>query len=359
MKIAIVSDAWRPQINGVVTTLGKTAQAADRLGHTVHVISADGSPSIACPSYPEIRLAIRPGRIIRERVAQFGPDMIHIATEGPLGVAARRYCLRRRLAFTTSYHTQFPDYVNARWGIPASWGYSYLRWFHKPAVRTLVGTETVRANLQSRGFGHLVPWSRGVDTAQFHPDEQARAAASSQWQRPIMVYSGRVAVEKNLEAFLSLPLPGTKLIVGDGPARAELQRRHPEAVFAGFRSGAELAWHIAAADVFVFPSRTDTFGIVMLEAMACGLPVAAFPVQGPRDVVRNAVTGVLDEDLATAVLQALKLDPQQCRAFAQLQSWERCTRQFLGHLTPAVERPALQRARAQDQGAAGAQLKKG
>ncbi|HWW21271.1 MAG TPA: glycosyltransferase family 1 protein [Steroidobacteraceae bacterium] len=359
MKIAIVSDAWRPQINGVVTTLGKTAEAAERLGHTVEVISADGSASIACPSYPEIRLAIRPGRLVRQRLRQFAPEMIHIATEGPLGLAARNHCVRSKLTFTTSYHTQFPDYANARWGVPASWGYSYLRWFHKPAVRTLVGTETVRTNLHAWGFSHLVPWSRGVDTTLFRPDPQARAMANARWPRPIMLYSGRVAVEKNLEAFLRLQLPGTKLIVGDGPARATLQSRYPDAVFLGYRFGAELAWHMAAADVFVFPSRTDTFGIVMLEAMACGVPVAAYPVQGPLDVVRDGVTGVLDEDLASAVQRALRLDTKQCRAFAQLQSWERCTRQFIGHLAPACERPALQRLRAQDQGAAVAQLKKG
>jgi glycosyltransferase involved in cell wall biosynthesis len=359
MRIAIVSDAWRPQINGVVTTLGKTAEAAEHLGHSIEVISADGTPSIACPSYPEIRLAIRPGRVVRERLRRFAPERIHIATEGPLGLAARNHCVGNKLSFTTSYHTQFPDYAHARWRVPASWGYAYLRWFHQPAVRTLVGTETVRTNLHARGFNHLVPWSRGVDTALFRPHAQARAVAATRWARPIMLYSGRVAVEKNLEAFLRLPLPGTKLIVGDGPARAALQSSYPDAVFLGYRFGAELAWHMAAADVFVFPSRTDTFGIVMLESMACGVPVAAYPVQGPLDVVQNGVTGILDEDLGVAVKRALELDSAQCLAFAQLQSWERCTRQFIGHLAPALERQALQRARTQEQGAAVAQLKKG
>jgi glycosyltransferase involved in cell wall biosynthesis len=361
MRIAIVSDAWRPQINGVVTTLGKTAEAAERLGHTVEVVSADGSPSMACPSYPEIRLALRPARVVRDRLGQFAPEMIHIATEGPLGLAARAYCLKHRRPFTTSYHTQFPDYAKARWGIPASLGYSYLRWFHRPAVRTLVGTETVRASLHSRGFNHLVPWSRGVDTALFRPNTQARAAAIARWPRPIMLYSGRIAVEKNLEAFLKLQLPGTKLIVGDGPARAELQRRYPDAVFLGYRFGEELAAHMASADVFVFPSRTDTFGIVMLEAMACGVPVAAFPVQGPLDVVKSGITGVLNADLDSAIRGALQLDSAHCRKFAQLQSWERCTRQFIGHLAAALERPALQRGRSsQEQSrAALAPLKKG
>jgi glycosyltransferase involved in cell wall biosynthesis len=359
MRVAIVSDAWRPQINGVVTTLGKTAEAAERLGHTIEVVSAEGEPSIACPSYPEIRLAIRPGRIVRQRLQQFLPDMIHIATEGPLGLAARAHCLARKLPFTTSYHTQFPDYAEARWGIPASLGYRYLRWFHRPAVRTLVGTQTVRCNLQARGFSHLVPWSRGVDTALFRPDPAARADASARWPRPIMLYSGRVAVEKNLDAFLRLPVAGTKLIVGDGPARSQLQAQYPDAVFLGYRFGAELAWYMACADVFVFPSRTDTFGIVMLEAMACGVPVAAFPVQGPLDIVRDGTTGVLDADLRRAINGALALGAADCRAFAQLQSWERCTRQFIGHLAVAVERTAAQRSRAQDPAATLAQCKKG
>jgi glycosyltransferase involved in cell wall biosynthesis len=334
MKIAIVTDAWRPQINGVVTTLGKTAQTAEKLGHTVEVISAEGSRSFACPSYPEIRLALRPGRLVRKRLDRFAPEMIHIATEGPLGLAARRYCLKRKLPFTTSFHTQFPDYAKARWGIPAAWGYAFLRWFHQPAVHTLVGTQSVRANLQRQGFRHLVPWSRGVDTDLFHPDPSARAQTPEQWQRPIMLYSGRVAVEKNLNSFLCLKMPGTKVIVGDGPARAELQREFPDAVFVGYRFGEELAAHLAMADVFVFPSRTDTFGIVMLEAMACGVPVAAFPVQGPRDVVRQGITGILNEDLKVAIEAALRLEPDACRSFALMQSWERCTRQFLGHLAP-------------------------
>jgi len=340
MKIAIVSDAWRPQINGVVTTLGKTVEAASALGHEVELISAEGMKSIPCPSYPEIRLALRPGPRVRERLQQFAPDALHIATEGPLGLAARSYARRRAIPFTTSYHTQFPDYVKQRWGIPASIGYAYLRNFHRPAVHTMVGTETVRANLQARGFGHLVLWSRGVDTKLFQPDPDARREADAQWPRPIMLYAGRVAMEKNLEAFLRPELPGTKLIVGGGPALEGLRQRYPRAVFLGYRFGQSLARAIAGADVFVFPSRTDTFGIVMLEAMACGLPVAAFPVQGPLDVVRPGVTGVLDEDLSQAIRGALQLDRRQCLAFAQLHTWERCTRQFLGQLAVAAERSA-------------------
>jgi len=280
---------------------------------------------------------LRPGQGVRERLQRFAPEALHIATEGPLGMAARSYATHRAVPFTTSYHTQFPDYVRQRWGIPASIGYAYLRRFHRPAVRTLVGTETVRANLQARGFGHLVLWSRGVDTDLFRPDADARREAEARWRRPIMVYAGRVAVEKNLEAFLGADLPGTKLIVGDGPALASLRQRYPRTVFLGYRFGESLTRALAGADVFVFPSRTDTFGIVMLEAMACGLPVAAFPVQGPLDVVRRGVNGVLDEDLSQAIRGALELDPQQCRGYAQLHTWERCTRQFLGHLAVVAE----------------------
>ena len=349
MKIAIVSDAWRPQINGVVTTLSKTAETAILLGHTVEVVSSEGVRSFACPSYPEIRLALNPGRLVRQRLDRFAPEMIHIATEGPLGLAARRYCLKRRLPFTTSFHTQFPDYAKARWGIPASWGYAFLRWFHRPAVRTLVGTQSVGANLQAQGFRHLVPWSRGVDTDLFRPDPGAHAQALQRWPGPIMLYSGRVAVEKNLSAFLRLKMPGTKVIVGDGPARTELQREFPDAVFVGYRFGAELAAHMAMADVFVFPSCTDTFGIVMLEAMACGVPVAAYPVQGPRDVVRQGITGMLNENLKVAIEAALKLEPDACRSFALMQSWERCTRQFLGHLAPIGVRARAPSASAREQ----------
>jgi glycosyltransferase involved in cell wall biosynthesis len=345
MRIAIVSDAWRPQINGVVTTLEQTTAAARRLGHEALVISAAGLRSIPCPSYPEIRLALQPTRAVCERLAQFAPEAIHIATEGPLGLAARGHCMRWGVPFTTSYHTQFPDYARARWGLPAALGYAYLRWFHRPAVRTLVGTESVRGNLQARGFKHLVPWSRGVDTTLFRPDAHARAAASARWPRPIMLYAGRIAVEKNLEAFLGLSLPGTKVIVGDGPARALLSARYPSAVFLGYRFGAELAEQMAGADVFVFPSRTDTFGIVMLEAMACGVPVAAFPVQGPLDVVRSGENGVLHAELQSAIRAALTLAAAPCRAFAQLHTWERCTRQFVGHLALIAERQALTLAR--------------
>ena len=346
MRIAIVSDAWRPQINGVVTTLEQTSEAARRLGHEILLISAAGLACVPCPSYPEIRLALCPGPSVRARLQRFAPEAIHIATEGPLGLAARAYCMRRRLPFTSSYHTQFPDYAQQRWGVPTGLGYAYLRWFHRPALRTLVGTASVRATLQARGFEHLVAWSRGVDTTMFRPDASARQAAAARWPRPIMLYAGRVAVEKNIDAFLELRTPGTKVVVGDGPALVDLQRRYPDAVFLGYRMGAQLAQHLAGADVLVFPSRTDTFGIVMLEAMACGVPVAAYPVQGPLDVVRDGTTGVLHEQLLTAIRGALQLDSASCRAFAQLHTWERSTRQFLGHLAVLHERAALAHKRA-------------
>jgi len=356
MRISIVSDAWRPQINGVVTTLAKTVEAAEALGHNVQVVSTHGLRTIPCPSYPEIRLALRPGKHVREQLHEFMPDAIHIATEGPLGWAARLYCGGRSIPFTTSYHTQFADYVKKRWGLPLPLGYAYLRGFHRPAVRTLVSTETVRANLHAHGFVHLVPWSRGVDMALFRPHADAKREAAARWPRPIMLYAGRVAPEKNLEAFLQLPLPGTKVIVGDGPASVTLRERYPEAKFLGYRFGAELAHTIAGADVFVFPSRTDTFGIVMLEAMACGVPVAAFPVQGPLDVVQPGVTGMLDVDLGRAITGALKLDGSACLAFAQMHTWERCTRQFIGHLAQLAPRTFLGRARG---GAAVPGLRKG
>jgi glycosyltransferase involved in cell wall biosynthesis len=261
---------------------------------------------------------------------EFAPDAIHIATEGTLGAAARKWCLRRSFPFTTSYHTQFPEYVRARVPIPLSLSYAHLRRFHSAAARTMVATPGMQRLLESRGFENIVRWTRGVDVSLFRP----RDKRFLELPRPIAMYVGRVAVEKNIEAFLQLDLPGTKVIVGDGPARVELEARYPLAKFVGFKFGEDLASHVAAADVFVFPSRTDTFGLVLLEAMACGVPVAAYPVTGPIDVVTQGVTGVLNEDLRAAVLAALHLDPNQCRAFALANTWDTATRQFLSHLAP-------------------------
>jgi glycosyltransferase involved in cell wall biosynthesis len=282
------------------------------------------------PTYPEIRLALFPGRRLAAMMDEADPDAIHIATEGALGHAARRYCLRRGLPFTTAYHTQFPRYVRMRAPIPASWTYAWLRRFHAPAERTMVPTPSMRDELAEHGFGHLVIWSRGVDTKIFRP----AAKSFLDLPRPVSLYVGRVAVEKNVEAFLELPLPGTKVVIGDGPDLRVLRQRYPEVCFTGYRHGEELARHVAAADVFVFPSRTDTFGLTMLEAMACGVPVAAYPVTGPRDVVRDGVTGALDENLGRAVERALGLDSEDCVRFARSRTWDHSAADFLGYLAP-------------------------
>lgn len=331
MRIAIITDAWRPQVNGVVTTLGRTAACLETFGHEVRVLGPDAFRTIPCPTYPEIRLSLLPGADLAEFLDAFAPDAVHVATEGPLGLAARRQLRRRDWRFTSSYHTQFPQYLRARVPMPMRWSYGLLRWFHSAAARVLVNTGRVRAELAAHGFANLIHWSRGVDTTLFRP----RDKTFLDLPRPVFAYAGRVAVEKNVEAFLGLDLPGTKLVVGGGPALAALQARHPEVVFTGYRHGEALAATVAAADVFVFPSLTDTFGIVMLEAMACGVPVAAFPVTGPVDVVEPGVSGILDADLRRAALAALELDPAHCVAQARRFTWEAATRQFEGHLVPA------------------------
>jgi glycosyltransferase involved in cell wall biosynthesis len=331
MKIALVTDAWRPQVNGVVTTLSTTQAQLEGIGHTVQVVSPLDFRTIPCPTYPEIRLALFPNRGVAQALGTFQPDAIHVATEGPLGIAARKYCVRHDLKFTTSYHTQFPQYVRKRVPIPIDWSYAYLRNHHSRANRTLVATEHMRRELVERGFKNLVIWSRGVDTQLFKPDAKADLAG----ERPISMYVGRVAVEKNLDAYLSAGIPGTKYVVGGGPDLEVLTQRYPAARFVGYKFGAELAQYLAAADVFVFPSRTDTFGLVMLEAMACGTPVAAYPVTGPIDVVRQGFSGALDEDLSIAVEGALRLDRQNCRAAALERTWEKATSQFLSHLVQA------------------------
>jgi glycosyltransferase involved in cell wall biosynthesis len=315
-RALIVTDAWAPQTNGVVTTLQSVIPELPACGYRAEVVHPGLFRTVPMPGYPEIRLAWdlwRLGRMLLE----LRPDTIHLATEGPLGLWARALLVRWRVPFTTSLHTKFPEYLERRTGIAPDLGYRFLRWFHRPAARTLCTTESHRAELEHWGFDHLVVWGRGVDTVRFRPRPRVTPA------RPRLLYVGRVAVEKNVEAFLRLDVPGDKIVVGDGPARAELQRRYPDAIWRGYLYGEELAAAYADADVFVFPSLTDTFGLVMLEAMACGTPVAAFPVTGPRDVVLHGVTGILSDDLAHAVRRALPLDRGACRSYALARSWQR------------------------------------
>jgi len=327
-RIAIVTDAWHPQINGVVTTLSQTARQLERMGNQVRVISPRMFPSLPCPTYPEIRLALPGPRRLRSELLAFAPHAVHIATEGPLGWLARAVCRRRNFPFTTSYHTRFPEYIRMRIPVPLTLSYAAVRVFHRAAARIMVATSTLAGELESRGFHRMVVWTRGVDTECFRPLPKKFL----QLAPPILVYVGRVAVEKNIEAFLRLEHPGTKVVVGDGPARKELEKRYPDAQFAGYRTGSELAGLLGSADVMVFPSLTDTFGVVMLEAMACGVPVAAFPVAGPVNVVTNGINGWLDENLAVAVERALAVSPESCRKTALDYSWEASARQFHGNL---------------------------
>jgi glycosyltransferase involved in cell wall biosynthesis len=328
VRIAIVTDAWRPQTNGVVQTLQTTAERLCALGHDVRVIEPNQFRTFPCPTYPEIRLAWFPYRRLAAMLAQFAPDAVHIATEGTLGAAARTWCVGHGQPFTTSYHTQFPEYLRARAPVPLTLSYAHLRRFHSAAARTMVATPAMQRLLESRNFRNIVRWTRGVDVSLFRPRDKAFLP----FARPIAMYVGRVAIEKNIDAFLSLDLPGTKVVVGDGPERERLEARYTHVKFVGYRYGEDLATHIAAADVFVFPSRTDTFGLVLLEALASGVPVAAYPVTGPIDVVRREVTGVLHDDLRTATLRALRLNPADCRAHALEHTWEIATQQFVTNL---------------------------
>ncbi|MDZ4139856.1 MAG: glycosyltransferase family 1 protein, partial [Erythrobacter sp.] len=334
-SIAIITDAWHPQTNGVVRTLSTTCDVLRRWGHQVTVISPEGYPSMPAPTYPEIRLALTAPGAVGRQLAKIAPEAVHIATEGPLGFAARRYCVRRKVPFTTAYHTQFPDYLARRTGLPARFFWPYIRWFHRPAETIMVATETIRAQLREQGLTQLTHWSRGVDLACFSPTAPPPPEYAG-LEGPILLYVGRVAVEKNIEAFLACDYPGTKVVVGDGPARGALAAKFPDALFLGKRMGAELAGCYAGADVFVFPSRTDTFGLVMIEALACGTPVAAFPVAGPIDIVTDAV-GALSEDLTRAIDAARYCDGTECAAYAAGFSWEAATRQFLAGLAALKE----------------------
>jgi len=340
MKLLLVSDAWMPQVNGVVTTLRNTAEHAAALGVEVMTITPDQFRSVPCPGYREIRLSLRPYRKVARLIDSGQPDVIHIATEGPLGMAARRYCVRNDLPFASSLHTRFPEYLRMRLPVPLGVTYRYLRDFHAAASVTLVRTETQRLELTARGFEHLSVWPGAVDTTLFRP----RGKDALQLPRPISLYLGRVAVEKGLPDFLDLQLPGSKVIIGGGPDLEKLRGRYPEVHFLGPRFGEELAATLSAADVFVFPSRTDTFGLVMLEAMACGVPIAAFPVPGPQDLVQEGATGALHDDLRKAIFKALTLDGEAGIEFAQSHSWEQSTARFLRFQVP------IQRPRALDEG---------
>lgn len=331
MKIALVSDAWLPQTNGVVRTLRETTRCLEAAGHTVRTVTPIPFRTFPCPTYPEIRLAALPRRRVQRILDDFQPDAVHIATEGPIGLAGRRWCRQRGQVFTSSFHTRFPEYVRLRAPIPVDWTWRMLRWFHDAAERTLVPTRTQQEELAARGFHSPVVWGRGVDTGLFRPELRGELPGPG----PHLMYMGRVSVEKNIEAFLRLETAGTKWVVGGGPALESFRQAWPAVNFVGPKYGEDLATWLASADVFVFPSRTDTFGIVLLEAMACGLPVAAYPVPGPRDVVNEGESGVLDDDLQRAVDGALQLDRAACRRHALEHTWERATAQFCSYL----ERP--------------------
>jgi glycosyltransferase involved in cell wall biosynthesis len=331
MRIMIATDAWHPQVNGVLRTLTAVAEALASIGETVRFLTPEGMPTIGVPSYRDIRLGLpRPGEIA-ERIAAIEPDAIHIATEGSIGHLVRRYCVRRGRPFTTSFHTRFADYAAARWPIPKELSWAWLRWFHNGGRATMASTPSLMGELEARGFRNVLRWPRGVDLTLFRP----RDREFLRLRRPLFLSVGRVAVEKNLDAFLGLDLPGTKIVVGDGPARAALTERYPDALFVGEKHGDDLAALYAAADVFVFPSRTDTFGLVLLEALASGTPVAGFPVAATQDVVGRAPVAVLDNDLEAACLGALKLSRSACRDYAQRMTWQESAKCFVGNLVAA------------------------
>lgn len=328
MKIVIVTDAWEPQVNGVVRTLSKTRDNLITLGHQVEMLTPEGHRTMPCPSYPSIPLSLFPGKKIARDLNRIKPDAIHIATEGPLGMAARKWCIKNSMRFTTSYHTQFPEYLRLRLPIPLSWSYAWFRRFHGKAEKTLVPTESQKQRLEQRGFTNVVVWGRGVDTDIFNTN----SIQELDLPKPILLNMGRVAVEKNIEEFLDLDLAGSKVVVGDGPDLAMLKKKYPNVLFTGAKFGSELASWVAAADAFVFPSKTDTFGLVLLEAMACGVPVAAYPVTGPKDVIEHGKTGFLHDDLTLAIQHTLTLSAQDCIEYAKQRSWRACTQTFLDYM---------------------------
>jgi glycosyltransferase involved in cell wall biosynthesis len=342
VRIVIVTDAWEPQVNGVVRTLRSVRAELRQIGYHVALIAPDRFLSLPCPTYPEIRLALTGPEAVGRMIEAERPDALHIATEGPLGLAARRWCIRHGHAFTTAYHTQFPDYIESRSGIPARWTWHFIRWFHGPSSAVLTSTPTIRAALRANGITQVRPWGRGVDLSCFHTAHPEPAAFTG-LPRPIQLYVGRVAVEKNIEAFLETRQPGTRVVVGDGPALEGLKRRYPDTLFLGALSGDALAAAYGHADVFVFPSRTDTFGLVMIEALACGTPVAAYPVPGPVDVL-TPDTGCMDENLDTAIAGALSRNRDRCAAYGQGFTWRASALQFLDGLAPLTPLTSLRQA---------------
>ena len=331
-SLLIVTDAWYPQVNGVVRSVDKIAGELRALGITVELITPADFRTIPMPGYGEIGLSLTTRGPVIRRIEAIRPDAIHIATEGPLGLIARNYCVKHKLPFSTAYHTQFPEYLRARVPFPLRLSYWLIRWFHRPATACLVGTPYLKAMLVEHGFSNVEVWTKGVDTKQFSPDKRTALP----YPKPVFLYVGRVSVEKNIEAFLKLDLPGTKLVVGDGPSFAHLKQKYPAAVFLGALHNGELSGCYASADVFVFPSRTDTFGLVLLESLASGVPVAAYPVTGPIDVIGDAPVGVLDNDLRAAALKALDLPRDGCRAYAEGYSWAASAEQFL-KFQPLIE----------------------
>lgn len=326
-SILIVTDAWTPQVNGVVRSLESTVGELMAMGVRVEILSPTEFPTIPCPSYPQIRLSLTHREAVRKRIVQHGCEHLHIATEGPLGLLAASAARRIGVPYTTSYHTRFPEYLAARWPLPVRWSYAWLRRFHNFGTGCMVATETLMQDLEGRGFRNLMRWSRGVDADLFRPI--GKSVLPDHLPRPIFITIGRVSIEKNIDAFLDLELPGTKVVVGDGPRLASMRRKYPDAVFTGEKLGEDLAELCASADVFVFPSRTDTFGLVLLEALSCGVPVAAFPVTGPRDILGDSGVGVLSEDLREAALSALDIPRERCREHALRFSWARSTREFM------------------------------
>jgi glycosyltransferase involved in cell wall biosynthesis len=335
VRFAIVTDAWSPQVNGVARTLAVLRHGLATAGHDAVMLTPDLFPTVQCPTDPEVRLAVCPRRRLARRLEALAPDAIHIATEGPLGFAARRYCIKRNLNFTTAYHTKYPEYLRARFGVPMSWTYALLRRFHVRSTAVMVATETVRRELAMHGFERVVPWTRGVDVGLFRPG----CTPAIDLPRPVFLYVGRVAAEKNLPLFLELDLPGSKLVVGDGHLLAEMKRRYPNVYFAGRQEGEMLVRHYASADVFVLPSRTETFGLVLLEALACGVPVAALPVPGPLDVIGDSAAGALDWNLRAAAMAALVIPRDVCRSHALRFNWRSSIEQFLSHVVAVRDPP--------------------